>query len=144
MRVHRLGPPEARTLISDFLPNTGDSQLDELLNDAVSRFLSRIPAARQDAIEKLWDAFERLKTLERGGQKKASLAELLQNAAPEPFRTELDNEFRVLTGVGNNFRIRHHEHDKHALPGGDARDYLFIRLVSIIAFVLRQTGRMAS
>ncbi|MFG2004807.1 hypothetical protein ACGFNU_37230 [Spirillospora sp. NPDC048911] len=144
MRVHRLGPPEARPLISDFKPATGDPQLDAKLNDAMTRFLSRAPADRQDALEKLWDAFERLKTLELGGQKKDSAAKLLDATAPEPFRTELDAEFKTLTGIGNNFTIRHHEHDKHDLPSDAAFDYVFIRLASLIAFVLRQTGRMGA
>jgi hypothetical protein len=64
--VKRLGPVEARTLVSDFEPDTGDAGLDKL-TDALSRFLSRRPADRQDALEKLWDAFERLKTLEIPG-----------------------------------------------------------------------------
>ncbi|MGV9324096.1 hypothetical protein [Streptosporangium sandarakinum] len=142
MRVHRLGPTEARTAISDFRPNTGDPELDALLTDAVSRFLSRVPADRQDALEKLWDAFERLKTLELGGQKSNSIARLLDNAAPGPFRSDLEKEFKALTDIGNRFRIRHHEHDQHTLPNDAAKDYMFIRCVSLIAHVLRRTGRM--
>ena len=64
MRVHRLGPPEARPLLSDLKPNSGDPQFDAKLNDAMTRFLSRTPAEHQDALEKLWDAFEQLKRLE--------------------------------------------------------------------------------
>lgn len=142
MRIHRLGPPEARQLISDFRPTTGDPELDAKLMDAVSRFQSRTPGDRQDALEKLWDAFERLKTLESGADKKASVAKLLDSSAAGPFRAELESEFNTLTKIGNNFTIRHHEHGKHDLPNDHARDYLFIRLVGLIAFVLRQTGRM--
>jgi hypothetical protein len=143
MRIHRLGPPEARELISDFRPKTGDPELDAKLMDATSRFQSRTPSDRQDALEKLWDAFERLKTLEPGADKKNSLAKLLATAvATEPFRAELDSEFRALTKIGNEFTIRHHERDKDDLPNDHARDYLFIRLLALIAFVLRQTGRM--
>jgi hypothetical protein len=36
MRVPRLGPPEARSLISEFTPNSGDRQLDAKLNDAMT------------------------------------------------------------------------------------------------------------
>lgn len=142
MRIHRLGPPEARQIISDFRPKTGDRELDAKLMDAMSRFQSRTPADRQDALEKLWDAFERLKTLESGTNKKASVAKLLDSSAAVPFRAELETEFRTLTKIGNDFKIRHHEHDKYDLPNDRARDYLFIRLVGLIAFVLRQTGRM--
>jgi hypothetical protein len=143
MRIHRLGPPEARQLISDFRPETGDPELDAKLMSAVSRFQSRVPADRQDALEKLWDAFERLKTLEPGANKKVSVAKLLdRSVATVPFRAELESEFKTLTDIGNKFTIRHHEHDRYDLPNNYARDYLFIRLVGLIAFVLRQTGRM--
>jgi len=142
MRVHRVGPVEARPLISDFRPHTGDPQLDAKLSDAMSRFLSRVPADRRDALEKLWDAFERLKTLELGGQKKNSSAILLTKAAPEPFRARVEAEFAALTSIGNDFMIRHHEHDKHDLPNDAAVDYLFIRLATLVAFILRQTDRM--
>ncbi|MFB9727200.1 hypothetical protein [Haloechinothrix salitolerans] len=146
LRVERLAPPEARPLISDFKPNTGDNELDRMLFGAVTRFLSRHPEVRQDALEKLWDAFERLKTLELGakGDKKRSAIRLIERAAPSstPFQTQLSTEFRELTRIGNTFRIRHHEHQAEELPGNASIDYLFIRLVSLIAFVLRQTGRM--
>lgn len=59
-----------------------------------------------------------------------------------PFLAELESEFWTLTKIGNDFTIRHHEHDKHDLPNDHARDYLFMRLVGLIAFVLRQAGRM--
>jgi hypothetical protein len=143
MRIHRLGPPEARQLISDFRPKTGDRELDAKLMDATSRFQSRNPSDRQDALEKLWDAFERLKTLEPGANKKDSLAKLLAaSVAMDPFRAELESEFRTLTKIGNDFTIRHHERDRYDLPNDHARDYLFIRLIGLIAFVLRQIGRM--
>jgi hypothetical protein len=143
MRIHRLGPPEARQLMSDFRPKTGDPELDAKLMDAMSRFQSRTATDRQDGLEKLWDAFERLKTLESGANKKASVTKLVDSSvATVPFRTELDSEFTTLTKIGNNFKIRHHEHDKHDLPDNNARDYLFIRLLGLINFVLRQTGRM--
>lgn len=143
MRIRRLGPPEARQLISDFRPKTGDPELDAKLVDAVSRFQSRTPGDRQDALEKLWDAFERLKTLDPGANKQDWLAKLLPtSAAMDPFRAELESESKALTKIGNNFTIRHHERDKYDVPNDHARDYLFIRLLGLIAFVLRQTGRM--
>ncbi|MEU7514524.1 hypothetical protein AB0B13_21425 [Streptomyces sp. NPDC042898] len=147
LRVQRLGPPEARPLISDFTPCTGDSQLDEKLQDAMARFVSRNSADRRDALEKLWDAFERLKTLELGGgpNKKSSAEQLVTRAASdsEPFRELLDAEFKELTRIGNKFTIRHHEHDQDAIPTDSAIDYLFLRLSSVIALTLRTTARMA-
>ena len=146
MRVRRLGPPEARSLISDFTPNSGDRQLDAKLNDAMTRFLSRAPGDRRDALEKLWDAFEMVKLIESGGQTqnvKRSVTRLLDQAAPGPLRAELETEFTALNTIGNNFSIRHHGGQQQTLPTDAAVDYVFVRLASVIAFVLRQTGRLA-
>lgn len=145
LRVRRLGPSEVRPLIADFRPSTGDPALDVMLNDAMTRFLSRNPADRQDAVEKLWDSFERLKTLELGGQKKNSSTKLIENATIgfDAFREHLEAEAKTLTTIGNQFRIRHHEHDKADLPGVAGIDYLFVRLAAFIAYLLRQTGRMS-
>lgn len=143
LRIRRLGPVEARQLISEFRPKTGDVDLDAKLLDAMTRFISRAPADRQDALEKLWDAFERLKTLEPGKNKKETAAKLLARVAgANPPRSELEAEFLALTKIGNNFTIRHHERDRHELPDDRARDYPFIRMASLIAYVLRQTGRI--
>lgn len=145
MKVARLGPPEARQLLSDFAPHTGDAELDAKLSDAVTRFLSRSPQDRVDALEKLWDAFERVKTLELGGgdMKKKSILQLIDRAAPgSGFRDQLEAECNALTEIGNTFHIRHFEHDREPLPGPAAVDYLFVRLAAVVAFLLRQTGRM--
>lgn len=144
LQVVRLGPPEARELLSDFAPRTGDAALDSKLRDATTRFLSRDLQQRVDALEKLWDAFERFKTLELGGDKKRSARALIERAAggPGAFAECLDQECGALREVGNRFYIRHFEHDKEPLPGPEAVDYLFTRLAALIAFLLRQTGRM--
>jgi hypothetical protein len=146
MRVRRLWPPEARSLISEFTPNSGDRQLDAKLNNAMTRFLSRAPGDRRDALEKLWDAFEMVKHIESGGQTqniKQSVTRLLDRAAPGPLRAELEAEFTALNTIGNNFSIRHHGGQQQTLPTDAAVDYVFVRLASVIAFVLRQTGRLA-
>jgi hypothetical protein len=145
MCIRRLGPVDARSLLSDFAPHTGDSDLDRKLRAAHARFLSRDPQDRLDALKDLWDAFERLKTLERGGEKKVSLHQLIDRAAPaSPFRERLEAESAELTGIGNTFHIRHFEHDTAPLPepATTAVDYLFTRMLALIAYLLRQTGRM--
>ncbi|WP_328918513.1 hypothetical protein OHN99_09800 [Streptomyces jietaisiensis] len=148
MRVRRLGPLEARPLIAEFRPSTGDVLLDGKLQDAMARFLSRDLADRRDSLEKLWDAFERMKTLElgAGSLKKPSANQLLTRAASgsEAFRELLEAEFKTLTGIGNRFSIRHHEHDQDDVPTGAAVDYLFVRLASLVSVILRHTGRMSS
>jgi hypothetical protein len=67
-------------------------------------------------------------TLELGGQKNESAAKLIEDATAgfDSFREQLATEFKTLTAIGNNFRIRHYEHDKADLPGTAGVDYVFI------------------
>lgn len=74
---------------------------------------------------------------------KQSVTQLLDRAAPGPLRDELEAEFMALNKIGNNFSIRHHGGQQQTLPSDAAVDYVFVRLASVIAFVLRQTDRVA-
>jgi hypothetical protein len=72
---------------------------------------------RRESLEKLWDAWERLKTLEPGKDKKASTTALLDKVSSEPmFRAYLEHEATRLTEIGNTFMIRHTE---SVLQNGD-------------------------
>jgi len=61
--------------------DTADAELDRLLEYARSHFLSSKFDDRRDATEKLWDAFERMKTLEPGLDKRVQADALLDHAA---------------------------------------------------------------
>jgi hypothetical protein len=93
-------------------------------------------------LEKLWDAWERLKTLEAADDKKRSIGILLDRTATEPtFRRLLEEEATYLTNVGNNFMIRHTEVGKIPIASQEQVDYLFHRMFSLIRLTLRSTGR---
>lgn len=141
MQVRRLGPSEARQLLVDLDPDSRDANLDELIREARRRFLSRAEGDQQVAIEKLWDAFERLKTIEPGTDKKAATTALLGRVAANEWRSQLDAEMHQLTKIGNTMTIRHHETDKEPIPI-TAVDYLFVRMASLILYLLRATGRL--
>ena len=98
---------------------------------------------RQDALEKLWDPFERLKTLEPGANKRAQTEALLDRvAAPgSAFREALGREAAELTSIGNSFRIRHSEVTQEALTSTDQIDYPFTRMFAFLRMVLKGTGR---
>jgi len=142
MQVERLGPPEARQVIADLSPDSGDSTLDNLIIDARTRFLSPLIDDRRLALEKLWDAFERLKTIDPGVDKKQSAGALLGRVASGEWFQRLNDEMRELTTIGNVMQIRHFETSKKDVPEG-AVDYLFNRLASMILYLLRSTGRLA-
>jgi hypothetical protein len=119
------------------LPTSGDATLDALLNDARLKYKDPSPKARAEATEKLWDAWERLKTLDIQGDKRLSVARLLDQSSPEPqFRALLEREAKELTSIGNEFQIRHFETGKAPVGGPEHNDYLFHRLFAIIHLLL--------
>lgn len=88
--------------------NTGDLILNELLSTAREKFLNRDLKVRREALEKLWDAWERLKSLSDPADKKKSVKILLDRVTAEPnLRERVEAEARQLTEIGNNFFIRH-------------------------------------
>lgn len=143
MRVVRLGPPEARQVLADLTPDTGDVTLDSIIVDARSRYLSRHRGEARIGVEKLWDAFERLKTIEAGADKRAQVRTLLDNTASGPMRQVLEDEATTLTAIGNQMQIRHFETTKAPLTDDDV-DYLFTRMSTLIVHVLRATGRLGN
>lgn len=144
MQIQRVGSPEVQAALRALRPNTGDTTLDDLLETARGLYLSRDPADRATAIEKLWDGFERLKTIDDPADKKSSVAALLGHIMDPAVRDLIGEEMTALTRVGNGFQIRHHEVGKYPLPVGAAQDYIATRMVNLIVFLLEQSGRLAA
>lgn len=140
--VARIAPAILDEGLAQTLFHTGDAQLDKLLQAAREKFLNRALDVRREALEKLWDAWERLKTLEPAKDKKASVKALLDRVSTEPtFRERLETEAAQLTEIGNKFMIRHSEIDKIPVADSAQVDYLFHRMFAFIRIVLNATGR---
>jgi hypothetical protein len=140
--VKRLAPAVLGDALAVAMFRSGDRLLDELLETARQKFLQPKPAIRQEALEKLWDAWERIKTLEDPAHKKNSIGLMLDKASPEPnLRMALDSEAAELTRIGNNFTIRHTEVGKTEIASSEHIDYLFHRMFALIRLLLRATGR---
>lgn len=122
-------------LLFDNEANTNDSDLNSLIEEAKERFFN--PKDKQVALEKLWDAFERLKTyFSSEGLNKKQSAEKLVNLIFENFDKEfIEEEFDKLTKIGNNYRIRHHETGKKELTAVHI-NYFFFRMLSLIDLCL--------
>lgn len=122
---------------------TGDAETDRLLESARLRVLSPKEDDRRDALEKLWDAFERWKTLEPGANKRVQADALLDRVASvgSGYRGMLAREAAELATIGNSFRTRHSEVTQEALTSQDQVDYLFTRMFAFVRLVLRRTGR---
>jgi hypothetical protein len=120
----------------------GDAELDALLNQAVVKYLSPGLGKRRESLEKLWDAWERLKTLENPSNKKVSVETLFQKAIPAPeLRQVVNSDGEALTAIGNGFMIRHSEVGKVPIERSEDIDYLFHRLFALVRLLLHATGR---
>ena len=120
--------------------DTGNVELNELLEQAKEKYLSpdSNPTLRREALEKLWDAWERLKTMENPSNKVASIQLLFDKASNEPkFKERLDKEGTELTNIGNSFYIRHTELSQTPINSGDHFDYLFQRMFAMIHLLLK-------
>jgi hypothetical protein len=140
--IVRLAPEGLREALQDVVFRTGDGVLDTLLETARTKFLHPDVTVRHEALEKLWDAWERVKTLEPGKDKKESAGCLLDRVASEPMlRDVLEREAQELTRIGNTFMIRHTETGKVPVQTSEQVDFFFHRLFALLRFVLRATGR---
>jgi hypothetical protein len=119
------------------LPSSGDATLDALLRDACTKFRDPAPLSRMEGAQKLWDAWERLKTLDAHNDKRLSTKLLLDQCAGDPaFRALLESEAKELTRIGNEFQIRHFETDRAGIARPEQVDYLFHRLFALVHLLL--------
>jgi hypothetical protein len=131
--IKRSIPKSIAKIITDIRFNTGDKRLNELLETAYSKFVLPRPESRIESLEKIWDAFERMKTYFEEN-KKLSAPKLIEIISEDNilFSESLNNEFSQLTKIGNEFQIRHFERDKVKLESNLHIDYLFYRMSSLI------------
>lgn len=120
-------------LLFDNQNQTDDDELNKLIQEAKDRFFN--PKDKYIAIEKLWDAFERIKTYFDSNKKLSSqkLVALVSEGFDESI---LNDEFIMLTKMGNEYRIRHHETDKKDIANIKHLNYLFFRMLTLIDLCL--------
>ena len=115
--------------------------LKDLINEAVSFYKHPNPAIYRSAVEKLWDALERVKTfyVPAGMDKKKSVETLIKSMAnnQQHFFDLFTTEFRTLTEIGNNYRIRHHETDKYDIDDDNYYEYFFNRCFALIVLAIK-------
>ncbi len=136
-QIIRLAPEGLREALQTAVFRTGDSELDSLLETSRTKFLSPDTKVRREALEKLWDAWERLKTIEPGADKKDTIKALLDKTSKETnFRDMLEREAKDLTTIGNTFQIRHSEKTQTPVQNSEHIDYLFHRLFAMIRMLI--------
>lgn len=121
------------TLISN------DKIINQLIQESIIYIRSPEGAKKQIAVEKIWDAFERLKTL-KSENKKISLHEMLTQVSYGSERqfAELEVEFKKLTSIGNDFQIRHFEKGKIPIQNNSFREYLYFRILSLLSYCINE------
>jgi hypothetical protein len=140
--IRRLAPAGLQDALAETVFSTGDIDLDQLLETAREKFLNRSPEIRKEGLEKLWDAWERLKTIEPGKDKKEQASALLDKASAEPvLRARLETEAMELNFIGNNLMIRHTEVGKPDIVTTAQVDYLFHRMFAMIRLLLKSSAR---
>lgn len=141
-QIARSAPPVLRESLQSIAFQTGDTTLDAMLEMARTKYLDPDPMVRRESLEKLWDAWERLKTILPIPDKKAAVAALLDKASDEKgLRETLESEARELTRIGNTFQIRHSETGQTPLQLSEHVDYLFHRLFAMIQLLLASLRR---
>lgn len=110
--------------------------LKDLLMEAESYYNS---GNKQIAVEKLWDAFERLKTYYSPTLNKFQSATKIiddMSGSSADFKTMYETEFKALTDIGNSFRIRHHEKNKIDITDDRQYDYFYKRCLALISVAI--------
>lgn len=140
--VTRIAPTGLQEALATSIFKTGDADLDRLLETAREKFLNKSLEVRKEGVEKLWGAWERLKTLEAGKDKAAQVNAILDKAAKEPvLRERLEIEAKELNFIGNNLMIRHTETNKPPVAESAQVDYLFHRMFAMIRLLLKSSDR---
>ena len=140
-RIVRVLPPVLGEDLKRTIFRTGDRTLDNMLDECRAKFSDRNPLLRREALERLWDGWERLKSLADPGDKKRSIKIILDATATEPsLRARLEGEATELNSIGNSHLIRHSEVNQVPVIDVDQVDYLFHRLFAMIQLVLRKKG----
>ena len=140
-RIVRVLPPVLGEDLKRTIFRTGDRTLDNMLDECRAKFSDRNPLVRREALERLWDGWERLKSLADPGDKKRCIKIILDATAAEPsLRARLEGEATELNSIGNSHLIRHSEVNQVPVIDVDQVDYLFHRLFAMIQLVLRKKG----
>lgn len=111
----------------------------DLLKDAIEKHMQPTVQAHRDAVEKIWDALERLKTYYTTMDKRASASKIVADMADgnQSYSELFNAEFKALTDIGNDYRIRHHETNKIDITDPRYYDYFFNRCLSLIALAIQ-------
>ena len=115
--------------------------LKKLLETAIKMHKSPKQQDNKVAVEKLWDAFERLKSYyaTKKEEKQQSIETIVTDISggEEYFKQLFDKEFHTLNDIGNSCHIRHSETWQVDITDIKHYDYFYNRCLSLIALAIQ-------
>lgn len=138
--VRRILPAIIGDLLARTYFRTGDQLLDVMLEETRRKFTEPDPLIRREALERLFDSWERIKTLADDNKAKSAKLVLDRASSDAAFRQLLEKEALELREIGNSYLLRHHERSQTPVIDTDHVDYLFHRLFSLVDLVIRKNA----
>ena len=110
-----------------------EPSLRGLIQIAERYFMKEDAESKQLALEKIWDAFEKLRTY-YSPEKKKSMARLIDKIAggDAALAEKFNTEFMGLGEIGNKYQIRHFETGKIPISDVRLKEYWYQRCLSLI------------
>lgn len=130
---------EGKEILNQSEISSSDKLINEKIEESKLYIRSNESNKKQMAVEQIWDAFERLKTI-YGEDKKDSAEKLINTVSNGSIATKelLEKEFKELTKIGNEFHIRHFENGRKPLESDEFREYLYFRILSLISYCINK------
>lgn len=128
----------SKTLLLDPKLKINEIGLEELIRTAEELYIN---GKYSYAVEKLWDAFERVKTYYYPTlNKKQSVDKIVDelSCGNIDIRRMFNDEFRILTDIGNSYRIRHHEKNKIDITDDLHYEYFYKRCLALLSVVIKK------
>ena len=117
---------------------TKEPDLRELIEIAKSYFWKEDTVSKQIALEKIWDALEKLKTYYQT-DKKESVQMVIDKISQKDEETKdiFNKEFDYLTKFGNTHQIRHFETGKTPIKDTRMKEYWYMRCLALINLAIK-------
>ncbi|MEI3269779.1 MAG: hypothetical protein V8S20_00330 [Candidatus Gastranaerophilaceae bacterium] len=129
---------EKNIIDNQIMLNDPIKSIDSILNEKISK--SKMLFLNNDlnsALENIWDAFERIKTI-LNPDKRQGIKQLCERCATSLDFDILDKDFSELTNIGNNYQIRHFETNKKEILDDNTKVYLYFRVLNLLNISLKQ------
>lgn len=120
--------------LNDYVESTDDTVNEKIIKSR-NLYLNK---DIDGALENIWDAFERIKTIYKELDKKDSAKKVCEVCATSLDFDYINNEFISFTNIGNSYQIRHFETNKKPIKDIQTKVYLFFAMLSIINFAIKQ------